>query len=149
MICTKIDGWLEDVYLSKARWEVVLSNGLTVYQDDDRPGLKPASAWERLYDYCRENDVYVQSMIIRFRSHVEPIGSNADGFFFSKCVTAGFSSSMDSFLTGTLVNGILTVSKWSIPALTKSLFIDDSKEQVRNPDECGIHLIRKNNVKEV
>ena len=42
-LCTEECGFLED----KTIWVAVLSNGLTVYQDDERSGKEPI-AWKRL-----------------------------------------------------------------------------------------------------
>lgn len=145
-ICTEIDDWLEDILLHNACWIVELSNGLTVIQDDGRPGQKIRSAWERLGIYCRANCVDILNMRLKFRSHVEHIGDNAQGFFFCYSVYGGFSKSYNAYLTGTLNEGILRVSKWQVPELVRVEFIDEQMEQIRNPEEAGICLIRNCNV---
>lgn len=143
MISTGIDDWLEDEYLHRARWEAWLSDGTHVFMDDYRPGVEPHSAWERLGVHCKENGLYIVDMIIRFRSHVESMGQNKDGYFFCKGVTASLGKSLETFLTGTLDDGILVVQKWLVPSLTREKFLDDTDEQVRSVDDAGLCLIRK------
>lgn len=145
-VSREVDSWLEDYMLSNPCWIVKLSNGETVIQDDDRPNVKPRSAWERLGYYCGMNGLYIDEMNLRFRSHIEHVGKDADGFFFCLGVFGGLQKSFNSYLTGTLQDGILEVVKWQVPELIKVPFIDEKMVQRRNPDEAGICLIRKPHV---
>src|SRR5690606_30380695 len=64
-------------------WIATLSNDQTVYQDD----WNTPSAFERMRDYCRENQLFVRSVLIRFRSHVEKVyDGEGEGFFFRKAI---------------------------------------------------------------
>ena len=54
-------------------WMVTLSNGESVYQDDNRPNIYPESAWIRLKIYCEENDLYITDMKIRNKVKVKSI----------------------------------------------------------------------------
>jgi hypothetical protein len=58
MICTTIDSYLQDLCYNKLyiSWEVVLTDGTTVYGDYDRPGFENPIL--RLKNYCKENDVW-------------------------------------------------------------------------------------------
>lgn len=138
-LCTKED----DFVFERLRWVVHLSDGNKVFQDDGRPGIKPASAWIRLGNYIRRNGIYITNMKLQFRSNVVGIGEDADGYFFCQSVartnitpvTAGF------YLAGTLRDGILQVAKYKVPELVLV------KEEKRNPAEAGLCLIKKSNGK--
>ncbi len=141
-----IDDWLDDQMLSNTCWIVELSNGETIIQDDDRPGAEPRSAWERLGYYCAMDNLYIVNMRLKFRSHTEHVGRDADGFFFCRGIFGGIQKTFNSYLTGTLSEGILEVVKWQVPELIQVPFIDDKVKQRRNPNEAGPCLIRRPNV---
>jgi hypothetical protein len=116
-VCKQEDYFIED----KARWVVDLSNGERIWQDDNRPGVTPASAWLRLQDYIEYTHSTISNMFIQFRSHLEfPLLKNAAGYFFAK----GYLASSDGYDTmGLLVVGYLQddkvyISQWDTPALT-------------------------------
>lgn len=100
-------------------WVATLSNGETVYQDDGRPNIKPASAWIRLKAYCEINDLYITNIKVRNRSHIEDIGSNYDGYFFCKGAGGVMFGDMTihTFIIGTLTGEKLSVRKWRLPEL--------------------------------
>jgi len=148
MVCTQIDSWLEDKYLMESRWEVELSDGTRVYQDDGRPGMEVQSAWERLWSHCENHCLYIIDMTLKNRSHVEHVGNGCDGFFFSRGVYGGFGNFQESYLTGILNDGILEVVKWQILTLTRVKFIDESMMQTRDANEAGVNLIRRRCVEE-
>jgi len=138
MICTERDEFVINRQELFPCWTVSLNSGVTVYQDDGRPGVEPYSAWERLYNHCKENNDYITDMVIRFRSNIHRLPPNADGYFFAKGARAGFAfPTMDLFFVGTLQNGKLLVTCWKTPEMLK----EETEE--RNPDEVGICLIRK------
>jgi len=144
MISFEQDGWLRDTNEQDTRWYATLSDGTEAIQDDERPGLKITSAWERLGIYCKEKGLWITSMKIQFRSHIEHVGSDVDGFFFCKSIIGGISAkNANCYLTGTLSDGILKVEQWKIPELVKTPFLDDQQVQKRDPETAGICLIRK------
>lgn len=143
MISTYQDDWLKETFEHQTRWIVELSDGTEVIQDDGRPS-EAEPAWLRLGEYCRDNNLFIKSMRLQFRSHIEHIGSDADGFFFSKSIGGGFGGkNFHAYLTGTLRDGILKVVKWSVPELLRVPFIDDRMEQTRSIEEAGVCLIQK------
>src|SRR5688500_10269504 len=73
-----------DEHVPDLRWVAVLSNGETVYQDDDRPGIKPESAWIRLGNYVNNRGLHIVALSFQFRSHVISLPENADGYYFAK-----------------------------------------------------------------
>ena len=142
-ITTILDDFIQDK--DETIWICKLDNGLTVYQDDDRPGLEP-SAWIRLGNYCRLNKVNIIEMIIKFRSHEELVGREADGHFFRRAILGGLGLnrkeipvSRHYFITGVLKDGKVYTTKWQVPEL---MLIE---EDVRDPDDenlVGVSLIR-------
>ncbi|MAF25438.1 hypothetical protein CL634_07680 [bacterium] len=123
-------------------WVVTLSNDETIYQDDNRPGVKPESAWIRLKSYCQENGLHITSMKIKNRSHVVEVDSDCDGYFFCKGA-GGFmfgDTTYLSFSIGTLQDGELKVRRWSLPE------IEPSTIEFRDPDEAGDMLICKKGI---
>ena len=100
-------------------WIVTLSNGETIYQDDGRPNVKPASAWTRLKKYCEINDVHIINMKIRNRSHMQDVGSDYDGYFFCKGAGALLfgDTTLHTFIIGTLTGEKLSVKRWKLPEL--------------------------------
>lgn len=142
-ITTQLDSFIQDK--DETIWICKLDNGLTVYQDDDREGLEPSS-WIRLGNYCRQNDVKIVEMKVKFRSHEEQVESNADGYFFRKAILGGLGLnrkeipvSRHYFITGILKDGKVYTKKWQVPEL---ILIE---EDIRDPEDenlVGISLIR-------
>lgn len=116
MVCTVDDEFVRD----SMRWVVVLSNGQTVYEDDDRPGLEEPSAWKRLKSYCQEEKVSIVEMWLQFRSNrVQVAPRGADGYFLVKSVFGvwGDRETFHAYMVGTLVDGKIQGSRWKVPEL--------------------------------
>ena len=113
-------------------WIVTLSNDETIYQDDGRPNIKPASAWVRLKKYCEINDLHITNMKLRNRSNIEDVGSDCDGYFF--CKGAG------ALIVGTLTGEKLSVKRWRLPEL-----ISEETEE-RDPYELPECIIAKKGI---
>lgn len=139
MICTQHDNYIVEYQENNPSWTVTLESGLTVFQDDLRPGVEPHSAWERLYNYCHLNNDYVKSMTIRFRSNVHHISDNADGYYFSKGARGLLCSTrtINLFFVGTLNQGILRVQCWKVPEM-----LPEAIEE-RNIEKAGLCLISR------
>jgi hypothetical protein len=133
-LCTKQDSFLED----KAIWIVKLSNGLTVYQDDGRPGLKH-SAWVRLVEYLKarleieKEPTSIDRLLFTFRSHVEPIGpAKAKGYYFSKGALrdSAWPHTKQCLVGGWLREDNRVVCEWwDTPELIKGREIDKTIEE--------------------
>ena len=80
-LCLEEDDFLQD----KPIWVADLENGLKIYQDDGRPGQEEPIAWKRLHAYCDEQSQNIQSMSLKFRSHIVHIPNQhgCDGYYFS------------------------------------------------------------------
>lgn len=116
---------LDDFILDKDEpyWIVELNNGDKIYQDDNRPGFS-LSAWDRLYDYCKNNNLYIKNIWIKFRSNIVSMPSDKDGYWFKKGLLAGFRKDngrrfkdVNFFIFGYIENNIMKVIKWRIPEL--------------------------------
>jgi len=91
---------IEDLFLEdKPIWTCVLSNGLTVYQDDERPGIAETCAWKRLGKYVKDNGLDIVGMYIKFRSHTEEVRPSCDqtvaGFYFSYAIIKSFNETVE------------------------------------------------------
>ena len=139
-VCKKMDNFLESYIEAKPRWEVVLNNGEKIYQDDDRPGVQPSSAWRRLYKYCAENELHIVEMMIGFRNNIHILPRNMDGYFFSKGSLGCFGSTktLSLFIVGTLQNNILKVTHWKVPEML------EQETEIRNIESAGECLIKRN-----
>lgn len=139
LICTERDRFIQDWYVDIPRWQVILNNGQTVYQDDGRPNVIPNSAWERLYYHCKENNLYIVDMMIGFRSNCHSLSSNMDGYYFCKGSRGAFGldKTLQLFFAGTLNNNELIVECWKVPEMIKE------KSESRQITDT-ICLIRKN-----
>lgn len=126
MISTVWDDWLEEQKESTTMWTVELTDGTTVYQDDDRPGVKPESAWTRLKRHCKKNRLGIEFMRISFRGNNKDVGRGADAFFFCKSVLCGMMSvkNIHFYIVGTVNDGVLKTIKWQVPTL-----LEDSSEE--------------------
>tara|TARA_R110002020_G_scaffold406830_1_gene616979 strand:- start:739 stop:1191 length:453 start_codon:yes stop_codon:yes gene_type:complete len=141
-VTKELDSYVNQYGDNNPIWIVTLSNGETVYQDDDRPEVEPASAWLRLKTYCQENDLHIESMKIKNRSNVVETNAGADGYFFCKGA-GGYMFGEETFLSfsiGTLENGELKVRRWSLPE------IEPSTIEARDPATAGDMLICKKGV---
>lgn len=118
-ISTEYDSFIEDK--DSTIWICTLSNGLTVYQDDERPGHEE-NAWFRLKSYCKQNSCRITSMRLKFRSHTEHIYEeilDAEGYFFCKGVMfgPGMKRTEYRYIAGVIKDGILTTQKFVVPEL--------------------------------
>ena len=136
-VSKSLDGYVNQYGDKNPMWIVELSNGETIYQDDERPGKEPSSAWKRLKTYCEKNDVHIVNMKIKNRSNVQDIGSNHDGYFFCKSAGAFMfgDETIHSFIIGTLDEGRLRVRKWVTPEMSPDRL--EERNPFANP-ECLI-----------
>lgn len=138
-ICTECDNFIRDYQEMNPHWIVWLSSGLAVYQDDGRPGFSK-SAWERLHDYCKENNDYIVDMSFGFRDNKRSLPSKADGYFFCKGAMGcfGMKKTIQHYIVGTLKDNKLVVTRWRVPEM-----FEQETEQ-RDPEKAGICLIKRN-----
>lgn len=126
-LCRVVDEFI----FHQTHWGVELSNGETIYQDDDRPGVSEPSAWIRLKTYCTANHLHIVNFWLQFRSHRQMIGpSNADGYYFVKSVYAiwGDEETVHAYVVGVLIDGRIRGVRLKLPELMPIEDID------RTPD---------------
>lgn len=117
MVSKEWDGWIREQ--DQTIWIAGLENGETIYQDDYRPGMEPQSAWLRLRKYCYENDTYITSLVLKFRSHTELVAENAEGYYFARGVMGSpfWKQSVQQYVTGVVNCGNVPIRVWRVPEL--------------------------------
>ena len=137
ILSTKIDDFLLEEYDAKPCFEVDLSDGTTIYSDDCRPGLEESSTWLRLRKYIKETNLDIVGYRIRFRSNVQHIAYNADGYFFSYAALFSFGSesAVNYYCGGYLKDGRLIVKRFQLPDLSKVL---EEERDWKEAKECLI-----------
>lgn len=120
MICTEEDHWLKEKLIFEARWVCHLNDGTSVYMDDERHLVKPASAWLRLKEYCRTQNCHIVAMKLQWRQLVAELPPNKDAYFFCKEILGIYPSeiNIDYFVVGYVENDILHTMKYEVPSLT-------------------------------
>lgn len=136
-ICTVWDDFMQERRELQTLWSTELTDGTWVYQDDDRPGVYPESAWKRLKQYCELNNLGIKFMRISFRKNVQDIGRDAEAFFFCKSVLGWYGSgkNYNYYIVGTINDGILTTKKWEVPPL---LMKEEEIRDIGKYEECLI-----------
>ena len=130
MITTSWDKFDQDEIESKSFWIAELSNGVSAIQDGE-------DSWIRLRNYCLENNVFIEKLLIKFRSHIETAFINSDdieAFFLCRSILGGFFSEKNwhSYVVGKVVKGKLTREKWQIPEVIKT---EDDEQPIDKFDE--------------
>jgi hypothetical protein len=128
LICTSVSG--EDVR-GKPMWIVNLSNGEVAYQSDDDPQMENHNSWLCLKKYAEENGLYIKDMVLRFRDHVEVVGSGAKAYYFVHMILGNFIGYNQLFYnTGVLVGDTIKVNQWIIPEL---MVLETSTKIISDP----------------
>lgn len=129
MICTEDDEFSLRNFDREARWTCALSNGLTVFQDDNRYGQRD-SAWLRLVEYCKENKVKVKKINIQFRSNIKSF-ENFEGVSLTKGAGGEiFSERTDNFIiVNILKNGEVHTAWWKCPEMLEERTYSTSVEE--------------------
>lgn len=95
-------------------WIAELNNNIVAYDDTGRVN----NAWLELKKYCEENNVKINKLSLKFRSHVEniPVG---ESYYVIRSVLAFFKSEVvhNYFNVGVLNNNELINFKYKIPEL--------------------------------
>ena len=141
-ISTEPDLYTAGLFEKGSVWVATLSDDSIVYQDDEREGIEPESAWERLGIHCKETGLHVVDMYIQNGTNKVEIGKNCDGYYFCKGA-GGFlygGPTIHSYVCGTLEKGILRINSYNVPELSVQF------SETRDPDKNNICLITKQGV---
>lgn len=143
-VCFIEDEFIANRLEGHSRWVITLNSGHTIWQDDDREGTEPKSAWIRLGNYCRESGDFITNFIIQFRSHKEHLPPNQDGYYFVKSILGSFHTheNFHFMVAGWTLNEnpngcIIRTREYKIPELIE---ISSEDREVEKDDIC---LIRK------
>jgi hypothetical protein len=134
-LSTIIDNFIYD----KVFWFAKLSNGLTVYQDDDRMGVQPPWAWVRLANYLKESGTRISGLGAQFRSHcITPLPTDSQGYFYCQSsLGTNFSPRTLSFYKlGYLKDRKIYIKVFTVPELE---LVD---EEIRPEEEGKVFLIK-------
>ena len=130
-LCIEDCDYLED----KTIWVASMSNGIIVYQDDNRSGKEPV-AWKRLWSYCDLEKVDIIGIYLKFRSHIIPApnGNEVDGYYFSYGALREFDENhtRHHYVFGYSIDSVLYYSWYTTPELILT------KEQKRKIDKDDI-----------
>ncbi len=136
MVCFQIDEYIND--RDKTHWFVDLSDGTRVFGDDFRYGPDDR-AWKRLRTYLYENSLYITKLWIRFRSHIELMGSSDIGYMFRNGVIASVATgeNRERFVVGLIKDNKVHVQVWNVPEIQKC---EDETEE-REIESCSESII--------
>jgi hypothetical protein len=137
-LCLEESDYLED----KSIWIATLSNGLTVYQDDEKSGKEEPIAWKRLAEYCEDNSVKVIGLCLKFRSNVVVVKTpeEIDGFYFAYGAQREFDEDVTRayYVVGYCKDTYIHSTWYTIPELLKD---KESKRKATKKDVEGKRLI--------
>lgn len=86
--------WEIDEFLAgKSIWSARLSDGTTVYGDDDRPGREPANSWLRLRSYIEGTGLKIDQLYFHSGAYVVELPKSDYGY----AVVRGFAA-LDIYL---------------------------------------------------
>lgn len=123
------------------RWIAKLDNGLEIFQDDfrqyDFEDDRRYSTWSRLRDFCYKEDLSIVNLRLQFRTNVQNLPTNSEGYYFCKSILGVFGTieNLHFFVAGYVMNDVLRVSKWQIPEL---ICIENQIREIRKDDVCLI-----------
>lgn len=135
-LCTSLDDFLDE----KTIWIATLSNNEVIYQDDDRPGRTPNSAWLRLGVYLKKKGLTIKGMAFKFRSHHENLPAPIDGAYFSKAILGNYDedTNIHFYIYGSYEKGKVTRCVWyRVPEIVEF----DAR------DKCEKDLVEKSLIK--
>lgn len=136
LVSKEEDQWLQDRFENECRWIAILANGERIIQDDYRPGVTPESAWLRLKRYCLIEKTYIVNMYLQFRSHIEHVPANQNGYYFCRAVLGSpFDKNIHMYNVGTTNGGDVHVVKWRTPELIQF------GDEIRPLEECKDFII--------
>jgi hypothetical protein len=138
MVSFELDSFITQK--DKTFWIAKLSDGRTVYQDDDRPDYEERNAWLRLKKFCEENNLFVTQVKIQFRDHIEVLPESNEGYFFRYGAFGCLKSkkSYSRFIVGPVKNNQVEVQVWRIP----EIILENEYSETRNIEDCKDGLIK-------
>jgi hypothetical protein len=117
----------DDFIAEKVQWIATLSDGTSVYQDDNRPGEKQPIAWLRLASYIKDKqkelgEFGIEKLQIKFWNHIEEAApSNALAYYWINGVEAfsGATRTYYQYVVGSVVANSekLQIIKWLVPEI--------------------------------
>jgi hypothetical protein len=120
----------------KTIWIATLESGEEVWQRIDlEQDTEGYSSWLEL----RQTKLKIIGLKIKFRSHIEELPSNAQGYYFRRGIIATMPGGDEAncYVTGYIENGILHKIWWRIPEIIEW---DAEVTDTWNKEDLGIIL---------
>lgn len=140
------DDFAQEKIINSAVWRAALSDGRVVIQDDGTPYHGPESAWLRLKDFVKENNLDVVDITLGFRDNIirDLVPKNADGYFFTNNLLGFVDNGYQAYfyIFGWLENGVVYTKKYKTPEL---ILFEVSKRTI---EECNNGIIYASKYKE-
>lgn len=140
----------DDYALSNAYWYVTLSNGQTIYQDDDNPSKRQKSSWIALKRYLNVINERVVRVVLKFRSnerHFE-IQDNIEWLYLSKGAGKEWTAEdVDKFfIVGWQISPTQIIKHWyKLPALAEfEIYAEALSKAIETPE--FLHLMPSKSV---
>ena len=134
MISTTVDDYINEYRLWNTVWCVTLNNGQEIFDDNgrrDKNGHIMKDSWLRLKEYCDSNNLWIDNIYFKFRSHTEQIEKSDDGYFLKRGILGSPGNQAIQFMIiGNVKNNSIFTTKWRVPELI--------------PDETGIRPLAGN-----
>ena len=117
----------------KTLWIATLSDGSEVWQDIPKEDDPEYSTWEEF----RSLSPKIVGLKIKFRSHIEELPPNADGYYFRKSIIADLpGENVHCYVAGYIQNNVLYKIWYRIPEI-----IEWHRDEVKNWDSSDKGII--------
>ncbi len=112
-------------------WIARLSNGDIFYSDNEYIDNK--SDWERLKEYCIENNLKIVSFSFGFRSNVIYLPENKENYYFARRIKTGFGvvTEQHSFVVGYKDKGEIKISIYQMPEV---ILLEEERRKIKQDD---------------
>ncbi len=140
MICKEYN---TEYFEDKPIWIAELSNGESIYQDDNAEKYEDVSAWIRLKKYLKINNLKIKKLYLRFRSNIlHTIEENSEGYFFSMGIIGMMNSStnVNYYIIGNIKNNKVSIKKIKVPEL---IVFDEEERELSSCTEEQLILNEK------
>ena len=140
-VCKQWDSYMQRRFRDNAIWTAYLSNGETIFSDDNRPDVQPASSWLRLVNYCNENDLHITKIGFKFSSQEHVPFENPEGLegvLFSRGAGVDLFSgqTFDKFIWGLVDGDQVRCTKYTVPDCQF-----ESDNEIRELTESNIEFV--------
>lgn len=122
-VCKEFDAYVHHGMVDglMTLWIAELSNGETIYSDDDRPGEENWNAWSRLKNYVEVNNLKINKLKLKYKSNEISLPDNAEGYFFmhgaKALLTNEYQHRVTCYIVGYVENNQIHITWYKVPEL--------------------------------